>query len=111
MSQGADFNDEEKKQARIDGATLVKNSGRGQRKGDAILGNLMLDYKFTSKNSYTINRSKLNDFRVQAWKEQKDPVVVVIFTDGKQQELAICDWQYLKDLEDEVAEFRLRKYE
>jgi len=106
MPVGADFNEEERRQAKRDGATLVKNSGRGLRKGDAILGNLMLDYKFTSKNSYTINRSKLNDFRSQAWREQKEPVVVVIFTDERQQELAICDWQYLKDLQEENGRLR-----
>ena len=108
MSVGAEFNDEERRQAKRDGAVLVKNSGRGQRKGDAIMGNLMIDYKFTGKNSYTINRAKLNDFRRQAWTEDKDPVTVVIFTDGKQEEYAICDWQYLMDLKRDYDELKGR---
>jgi hypothetical protein len=95
-----DINRLEELQARRDGAKLVKNSGRGQRKGDAILDDYMLDYKFTSKNSYAINLDKFNALEKQAWDERKEPIVIAIFTESKDKALAIIAWEELKELLD-----------
>lgn len=52
-----DYNKVEVIEARRDGATLVRNSGRGMFKGDATMGPFLVDYKYGSKG-FTINVSK-----------------------------------------------------
>lgn len=101
MTTGAEWNREELLQARRDAVELVPNSGRGNKKGDARLKThnrtLLIDYKFTDKNSYAINLAEFYKFFMQAYKEQADPAIVAVFrTHGK--ELAIVEWDLLKDL-------------
>ncbi len=102
MTSGAEWNREELLQARRDGAELVTNSGRGMRKGDARLRTelrtLLIDYKFTDKNSYTINLAQIKKFFLQAYKEDATPVVVSVFRSEGGRELAIVDWEVLKEL-------------
>jgi hypothetical protein len=96
MGVGADFNEEEYRQAKRDGATLRKNSGRGQRKGDAQLGDYLLDYKFTEKGSYALNFEAFEKHAKDAWSERLEPIVVVC--PGAKRNYAIIDWEHLKEL-------------
>ena len=48
---------DEAREIKMDGARPVKNSGRGLRKGDAVLYDLLIDYKDYTE-SFTINRKK-----------------------------------------------------
>lgn len=103
--RGAQYNRNEQKQAKNDNAKPVKNSGRGVRKGDALRGFLMVDYKFTESNSFSINIDAWKKLNQQAYAEGYEPTIVVVFENHNDRELAIVDWQYLKDLEDKVEDF------
>lgn len=104
ISDKLNYNNMEKLEARRDGATLVPNSGRGARKGDARLGNLLIDYKFTDKASYALNRDTFNKHDKDAFREQLEPVIVVVFDNINRR--AIVDWNFLMYLTEEVEELR-----
>lgn len=89
----------EKKRAKKDGAKVVKNSGRGIAKGDASTDTFLIDYKFTEKISFSINIEKWRKHELDAYKSNKEPVIVVIYEQNKRA-LAILDWELLKELED-----------
>lgn len=96
---GEDYNKAEASKARKDGAQLVKNSGRGLNKGDAKTDHLLIDYKFTEKNSYSINIGAWRKHELDAFKSaDRQPVVVAVFTEHKDKSLAIVDWQFLLEL-------------
>lgn len=96
----ADYNRAEELQAKRDGAKLVANSGRGMRKGDARLGNLLIDYKFTLSKSYSLNLEQYEKFAKQAFIEGMTPVTVAVFEGNKGRTIAMVDWDYLKELEE-----------
>ncbi len=83
----------EQLEARRDGATLVANSGRGVRKGDARFGNLLIDYKFTQAKSFAVNRDAFNKHDKDAFNEGMEPVIVVVFDEVNRR--AVVDWNYL----------------
>lgn len=111
--KGADFNDRERQKAKSDGVTVVKNSGRGWRKGDARTDLLLIDYKFTEKDSYAINVKKFKDFQKEAWREDRDAVIVPVFDSHSGKSLAVVDWEWLKDIIDKLdnalMEIRIRE--
>ena len=90
----------EAKEASKDGASLVTNSGRGHRKGDAVLDNFLVDYKHNEK-SYTLNVAAWIKHSNDAWNDLKgDPLIKVVFGNGTA--VAIIDWdmfEYYRDLE------------
>lgn len=95
-----DYTREEQKLAKDDGAKLVPNSGRGtHRKGDALLGDLLIDYKFTESKSFSVNDKAFSKHRIDAFKEGYEGVVVVYFHES-QKKVAVVDWEYLKHLEE-----------
>lgn len=102
--KGADFNKEEKKMAKRDHATVVKNSGRGERKGDARTDDFLIDYKFTSKDSFALNLEKFTKHEKDAWKEQRFPVIVTVFTERGNKSIAMLEWDTLKDMLQEMQE-------
>lgn len=108
MTAGADYNKLEAKQAKRDGAVVVANSGRGMRKGDARTDDFLIDYKFTEKASYSLGVKDYQKFKIQSYSDgDRQPVVVVIFDQFKE-EVAMVDWQYLKDLVGENTEMKFR---
>jgi hypothetical protein len=96
--KGADYNKAEKRQAKKDGATQVKNSGRGERKGDARTSEILIDYKFTDGKSYSVNIEKFKEFQKESWREQREAVQVAIFQNYGEKALAIIDWSVLSEL-------------
>ena len=106
MTSGADYNRSEELRARRDGAVLVKNSGRGMRKGDARRGSFLIDYKFTEKKSYALNVDTFNAFVQQSFLEGLAPVVVAVFEQHKGKAIAMIDWDYLMDMHDELQGLR-----
>lgn len=87
----------ERREAKKDGAKLVKNSGRGLRKGDATLGRYLVDYKHYAK-SFTLSSEAWNKHAKDAWKDNyREPLIILKFADGTK--LAIVDWNIFKELE------------
>lgn len=95
-------NRKEEVKARSDGAKLVKNSGRGMNKGDAIYNGIyMVDYKFTEAASYSVNLKKFQALQKQAWHENMEPITVAVFEKHGDRSIAIIDWELLKELLDQ----------
>ena len=90
----------EAKEASKDGASLVTNSGRGHLKGDAVLGNFLLDYKHNER-SFTLSQAAWQKHSDDAWNDIKgDPLIKVVFGNGKA--VAIIDWdmfEYFREVE------------
>lgn len=89
----------EKRLAKKDGAKLVKNSGRGWQKGDAILSpplndgciEFLLDYKeYTS--SFSISKKNWEKHKMDAWNQKQREACISLVLDGETR-LAIIDWQ------------------
>lgn len=104
--QGADFNAAEAKKAKQDGAVLVKNSGRGERKGDARLHGYLLDYKFTERKSFACNVEAFKKHEKDAWREGYEPIIIAIFDGYKDKSIAMIDWEVLKNLFDEIIDLK-----
>lgn len=95
-------NHREKRQAKMDGATPVKNSGRGFKKGDAVWKNYLVDYKHNAK-SFTLTNKAWAKHAKDAWNDNhRTPMIKVIFEDGT--EVAMIPWDMLKALEDVTSE-------
>ena len=93
-----DYNKLEKREAHKDGASLVKNSGRGYEKGDAKLGPFLIDYKFNAK-SFTLNIANWRKHRADAMREQnRTPAIIVKFEDDTK--VAIISFDWFKELLD-----------
>jgi len=97
----------EQSEAKRDGARLQKNSGRGWRqKGDAILDDLVIDYKEYEK-SFGLSRKVWAKVCTDALKNGSRfyPVLKVILGDKEKIRLAVISWDYLEYLKD--CEYRL----
>ena len=91
-----DYNKLEKKQAQKDGATLVKNSGRGWEKGDAKLEGFLVDYKFNAK-SFQLTLENWRKHKNDSWSNgQRDPLIVVCFEDGTK--IGLVDYAWIEEL-------------
>jgi len=97
----------EQSEAKRDGARLQKNSGRGWRqKGDAILDDLVIDYKEYEK-SFGLSRKVWAKVCTDALKNGSRfyPVLKVILGDKEKIRLAVISWDYLEYLKN--CEYRL----
>lgn len=97
----ANENRKEELRARMDGARLVKNSGRGMNKGDAVYHNILIDYKFTEKDSYSLNINKFQKHLQDAFSHRLQPAIVVIYENHKNRAIAMVEWPLLQELIDE----------
>lgn len=93
-----DYNLEEAKEARRDGAKLHKNSGRGQfSAGDATLAPFMVDYKFAEK-SFTLNEAVWAKVCTDASKHRDlSPALKVIIGESSKTRLWIVEDHIIKD--------------
>lgn len=89
-------NAEEFREAKRDGAKLVKNSGRGFHKGDALIGDeFMVDYKHNAK-SFSLTNKNWKKLVLDAWGEdRRSPIIKVIFEDDTK--IGIIDWAWLQE--------------
>jgi hypothetical protein len=87
----------EKELAKSDGSRLVKNSGRGLKKGDAVYGKYLIDYKETEKSSYSLNIDKFSVHLRNAYIQNQHGIYVVWFKNNNKK-VAIIEWSLLKDL-------------
>lgn len=84
-----DTNALERRAAKKDGLVAVKNSGRGERKGDARNDSWLVDYKFNAK-TFTLTAKNWHKLAEQAWKDNhRFPCIIVVYEDGT--ELMIID--------------------
>jgi hypothetical protein len=88
----------EKEEAKRDGAKPVKNSGRGYRKGDATLGDFVLDYKHNG-SSFNLTRKNWIKMRKDAWNSNyKHPCISVVLGEDSDVKVAIIEWELFKQL-------------
>ncbi len=93
----------EAREIRADGATPIPNSGRGMLKGDAVLGNYLLDYKDYT-NSFSISLKALHKHARDSWKaHHKIPCQAVTInpkegSNDRAMKVAIIPWNAFQDL-------------
>ena len=91
----------ERSESKRIGAKLIKNSGRGQKKGDASWHNFIVDFKEVGK-SFTLNKDVWAKATTDALKSNKDPaIVVVIGSEGMKSRLAVIEMGLLEQLLEE----------
>jgi len=85
-------------------ATPHKNSGRGNKKGDATWNNFVIDIKEASK-SFTLNQKVWAKITTDAIKSgiDKSPALVIVLGEGQQKtRLFISELSLIEDLVDRV---------
>lgn len=86
---------EEKREAKLDGARLVSNSGRGYHKGDALMDEFMVDYKHNAK-SFTLTLKAWKKLIKDAWGEdRRSPCIKIVYEDGSK--VACIEWDWFLD--------------
>lgn len=88
----------EKEEIKKDKAKGVKNSGRGVKKGDAVMNQFMLDYKHNEK-TFTLTHKFWKKLAKDAWDNNyKYPCISVVFGKDSETKVAIIDWEVFKEL-------------
>ncbi len=85
-------------------AKAHKNSGRGNKKGDATWGDFIIDIKEASK-SFTLNEkvwSKITTDAIRSGINKSPALVVVLGTGSKKVRLFISEFSVIEDMIDEV---------
>jgi hypothetical protein len=91
----------EKSEGKRIGATLHKNSGRNQKKGDATWHNFVIDFKEVGR-SFTLNKDVWAKATTDALKSNADPAIVVVLGEsGIKTRLAIIEMGLLEQLLEE----------
>lgn len=87
----------EKRESKLDNARPVKNSGRGEKKGDAVYKDkFLIDYKHNAK-SFTLNKKNWDKHAKDAWNDGHfEPLIKVVFADNSS--VAIIEWNTFKEL-------------
>lgn len=104
-----DYNKQEKVEAKRDGAVLVKNSGRGDEKGDAKLDvgdwRFLVDYKHYD-NTFSVSKTAWKKLKLDAWNSKhRSPLIKLVYNDTNT-ELAIIEWEIFKAMLEELEEYR-----
>jgi hypothetical protein len=91
----------ERAEIKRDGAKAQKNSGRGKyAKGDAILGNFLVDYKEATE-SFDLNKkvwAKICTDTFKVSRELQPCLKVIMGKDNEKVRLGIVEWSYLEQL-------------
>jgi len=90
----------EKSEGKRIGAKLIKNSGRGQKKGDASWHNFIVDFKEVGK-SFTLNKDVWAKATTDALKSNKDPAIIVVLGLTQKTRLAVIELSLLEQLLEE----------
>lgn len=89
-------------EAKRDGSTPQPNSGRGTQKGDAILDDVMVDYKMSAA-SFTITPSVWAKICKDALSNGKIPAIKAVLGTDPYTRLWIIDEGYFNDLREKAA--------
>lgn len=88
----------EKSESKRLGAKQNKNSGRGNKKGDATWENFTVDFKEYPKG-FTVNQDNWAKAVTDAIKNGNDPAIVVVLGEGSRKtRLAIIELSILEQL-------------
>jgi hypothetical protein len=88
----------EKSESKRLGAKQNKNSGRGNKKGDATWENFTVDFKEYPKG-FTVNQDNWAKAVTDAIKNGNDPAIVVVLGEGSRKtRLAIIELSLLEQL-------------
>lgn len=88
----------EKEEIKKDKAKGVKNSGRGIKKGDAILNKFLVDYKHNEK-SFTLTLKSWIKMRKDAFNSNyRYPCISVVMGENSETKVAIVDWEVFREL-------------
>ena len=93
-----DYNKLEAQFAKRYGGVPVKNSGRGESKGDAIIEHLLVDFKFTDAKSYSLNIEAFKKHERSSYPTGLIPIVVPVFMQYNERAFGILDFDTLIDL-------------
>jgi hypothetical protein len=92
----------EKNEIKKINAKAHKNSGRGNKKGDATWKNFTVDFKEVEK-SFTINKTVWAKAVTDAIKNNNDPMIITVLgKDSVKTRLAIIEFSLLEDIMDGV---------
>jgi hypothetical protein len=92
----------EKSESKRINAIQHKNSGRGQKKGDATWENFTVDFKEVGK-SFTLNKEVWAKATTDAIRNNNDPaIVVVIGEDNIKTRLAVVELSLLEMILDQL---------
>lgn len=92
----------EKNESKKINAKMHKNSGRGNKKGDATWKNFTVDFKEVEK-SFTVNKTVWAKAVTDAIKNNNDPMIVTVLgKDNAKTRLAIIEFSLLEDILDGV---------
>lgn len=96
----------EGRQAKLDGAKLVPNSGRGAQKGDATWGKFLIDYKHNTK-SFTLSKKAWLKHSADSWdSDQREPAIVAVLDD--EVAVAIVEWALLRQDQSLIDELKAK---
>lgn len=88
----------EKREIKMDGASPVKNSGRGVLKGDASIGPALIDYKhYTS--SFSINKKSWEKHSRDAFNDGYEMAAYSVILEGDGTsvvKVAVIDWEWFR---------------
>lgn len=88
----------EKSESKRLGARQTKNSGRGNKKGDATWENFTVDFKEYPKG-FTVNQDNWAKASTDAVKNGNDPAIIVVLGEGSRKtRLAIIELSLLEQL-------------
>jgi len=88
----------EKEEIKKDKAKAVKNSGRGIKKGDAVMNKFVVDYKHNEK-TFTLTHKFWKKITKDAWNSNyRYPCVSVVMGKDSETKVAIIDWEVFKEL-------------
>lgn len=88
----------EKSESKRLGAKQTKNSGRGNKKGDATWENFTVDFKEYPKG-FTVNQDNWAKASTDAVKNGNDPAIIVVLGEGSRKtRLAIIELSLLEQL-------------
>ena len=90
----------EKSEGKRIGAKLIKNSGRGQKKGDATWKNFVVDFKEVGK-SFTLNKDVWAKAVTDALRSNADPAIVVVLGETQKTRLAVIELSLLEQILEE----------
>lgn len=94
----------ERSESKRIGAKQIKNSGRGQKKGDATWHNFVVDFKEYPKG-ITVSQEVWAKAVTDAMKSNADPALILVLGEGNQKtRLAVVELSLLEQMIEDLEE-------